>query len=130
MAQIGFRTFNRLRYKDPQAVLVDLRRIEFDIGSTDIDRRVNHLRTNDLRHVRELRSACLFCHGLSEVTSQKFFVAHAEAEDYDAFATWERDGIQSFTPIQLKEIPPAELNLIASVQEVVNGLKSTRFPPT
>jgi len=111
-----------LRYRDPRAVLVDLRRLELRIGSAEIDPRVRHLRTNDLRNVRELRSACLFCHGMSELTGQKYAVAHSEAVDYDAVATWIKDGTQSFAPIQLKEVPPTALNPRASVQEVIDGL--------
>lgn len=42
--------------------------------------------------------------------------------DYDAVATWIKDGTQSFAPIQLKEVPPAALNPRASVQEVIDGL--------
>jgi hypothetical protein len=122
MDQITLRTFNRLSYRDPRAVLVDLRRLELRIGSAEIDPRVRHLRTNDLRKVRELRSGCLFCHGMSELTGQKYAVAHSEALDYDAVATWIKDGTQSFAPIQLKEVPPTALNPTASVQEVINGL--------
>lgn len=122
MNQVTLRTFSRLRYRDPRAVLVDLRKLELRIGSAEIDPRVRHLRTNDLRNVRELRSACLFCHGMSELTGQKYAVAHSEAVDYDAVATWIKDGTQTFAPIQLKEVPPAALNPRASVQEVIDGL--------
>ncbi len=105
MDQISLRAFNRLSYRDPRAVLVDMRRLELRIRSAEVDPRVRHLRTNDLRNVRELRSACLFCHGMSRLTGQKYAVAHSEAVDYDAVATWVRDGTV-LRAIQLKEVPP------------------------
>lgn len=122
MNQIRLRTFNRLSYRDPRAILVDLRRLELQIASVEIDPRVRHLRTNDLRNVRELRSACLFCYGMSELTGQKYAVAHSEAADYDVVATWIKDGTQSFAPIQLKELPPTVINPTASLQEIIDGL--------
>jgi hypothetical protein len=126
MDQINLRTFSRLRYKDPRSVLVDMATVERSIASADIDPRVKQMRTRDLRSVRELRQACLFWHGVSEVTGQKFGIAHCEDEDYDAVATWVRDGTQSFAPTQLKEVPPEELNPVVSVQAIVNGL--TKYP--
>ncbi len=104
MHQINLRTFSRLRYKDPRPVLLDMATIERSIASADVDPRAKRMRTNDLRNVRELRQACLFCYGVSEVTGQKFGAAHCEDEDYDAVATWVRDGTQSFAPTQLKEV--------------------------
>jgi hypothetical protein len=61
----------------------------------------------------------LFCHGMGEVTGRKFGVAHSEAEDYDAVATWFKDGTLSFAPIQLKEVPPADLSPTETVQEII-----------
>lgn len=122
MHQISLRAFSRLRYKDPRSVLIEMGGIERSIASADIDPRVKQMRTNDLRGVRELRQACLFWYGVSEVTGQRFGVAHCQDEDYDAVATWIKDGTQSFAPTQLKEVPPAALNPAASVQEIVNGL--------
>lgn len=127
MMQINLRTFSGLKYRDPRTVLMDLRGLEMKVALADIDPRVKHLRTNRLRKVRELRSVCLFCYGMGELTGRKRAVAHAEAEDYDAVATWiEDDGTQSFAPIQLKEVPPAALNPTASVQSVIDGL--SKYP--
>jgi hypothetical protein len=85
--------------------------------------RSQNLRTRDLRPLRELREACTFCYGMTECTGQKFFVAHAEAQDYDAVATWIVGDCQSFAPIQIKEVVPYEVNPLASVQLVVEGLR-------
>lgn len=128
MDRIKLRLFRQLQYKDPRSVLVDMARVERSIAPADIDPRVKHMRTNDLRNVRELRSACLFCHGMSEATGQKFGVAHSEADDYDAVATWIEGGTQSFAPIQLKEVPPVELSATATVQAIVDRLSKYSGP--
>src|SRR5216684_548496 len=72
------RPFAKLQYRDPRAVLVDLRQAEVTVASSDAPFAVKNLRTRDLRPLRELREACTFCHGMAECTGQKFFVAHAE----------------------------------------------------
>jgi hypothetical protein len=117
------RAFASLAYRDPRAVLVDLRRAEREVASLDVPFAVRNLRTRDLRPLRELREACAFCYGMSECTGQKFYVAHVEAQDYDAVAMWVRDDVQSFAPIQIKEVVPHEVNPAASVQPVIHGLK-------
>lgn len=104
-------------------MLVDLRRTELTIAASNASFAVKNLRTHDLRPLRELREACLFCHGMTECTGQKFFVAHEEAQDYDAVATWVVGDLQSFAPIQIKEVVPHEVNPTASVREVIAGLE-------
>jgi hypothetical protein len=117
------RAFAGLAYRDPRAVLVDLRRAEVEVALSDAPFAVKNLRTRDLRPLRELREACIFCHGMTECTGQKFFVAHVEAQDYDAVAMWVVGDLQSFAPIQIKEVVPHEVNPAASVQQVVDGLR-------
>jgi len=110
-------------------VLVEMATVERSIALADIDPRVKHMRTNELRKVRELRSACLFCHGMGEVMGRGFGVAHSETDEYDAVATWIKDDTQSFAPIQLKELPPAELNPAATVQEIIESLSKYTAAP-
>jgi hypothetical protein len=117
------RSFAQLKYRDPREVLVDLRRAELTVAASDASFKVKNLRTRDLRPLRELREVCLFCHGMTECTGQKFFVAHAEAQDFDAVAMWILDDLQSFAPIQIKEVVPHEVNPSASVRDVVEGLR-------
>jgi hypothetical protein len=117
------RAFAQLKYRDPRVVLVDMRRAEATIAASDAPFAVKNLRTRELRPLRELREACTFCYGMTECTGQKFFVAHAEAQDYDAVATWIVGDCQSFAPIQIKEVVPHEVNPVASVQHVIEGLQ-------
>jgi hypothetical protein len=92
--------------------------------ASDASFAIKNLRTRELRPLRELREACIFCYGMTECTAgPKFLVAHAEEQDYDAVATWNVDDCQNFAPIQIKEIVPHKVNLVASVQEVVAGLQ-------
>jgi hypothetical protein len=123
MARDRVRGFQHLTYHDPRHVLVELRKIEKSLARSDLPPAVRQLRTNELKQLRELRQACLFCYGWSQINKQEIHVAHAEANDHDAVAMWEADNTQNFTPIQIKEVVPRHLNPAASVQEVVNGLQ-------
>ena len=117
------RTFAHLKYRDPRAMLIELRRIESTVATSDAPFNVKNLRTRELRPLRELREACIFCYGMTACTGQEFGVAHAEAQDYDAVATWVVDDLRSFAPIQIKEVVPHEVNPMASIQTVVAGLQ-------
>jgi hypothetical protein len=105
-------------------MLLELRHIERNIAS-DVSPSVRHLRTRELRPLRELREACLFCYGMSQCMGKDILVAHAEAQDHDAVATFETDDVRSYAPIQIKEVVPHEASPTASVQAVVDGL--TRY---
>lgn len=117
------RAFAHLKYRDPQSTLVELRRVESVVAASNDPFLGKNLRTRDLRPLRELREACLFCYGMSQCTGQKFRVAHAEAQDYDAVAMWTNGDCQSFAPIQIKEVVPHELNATASVEAVIQSLE-------
>ncbi len=123
MAKDRTRAFLDLTYHDPRQVLVELRKIEKSLARSDLPPAVRRLRTNELKPIRELREACLFCYGWSQIDGQHLHVAHAEAHDYDAVATWIVGDTPHFAPIQIKEVVPHDLNPSASVQEVVNGLQ-------
>jgi hypothetical protein len=112
-----------LKYYDPRHVLVQLRKTELAIARrTDLPDAVKHLRTQELKDLRELREACLFCYGWSQIDGQSVDVAHAEAQDYDAVASWQSDDHLHFAPIQIKEVVPQHLNRKTSVQAIVNKL--------
>lgn len=117
------RAFSALKYYDPRHVLVELRKTELAIAPrTDLPDAVKHLRTQELKPLRELREACLFCYGWSQIDGQSFRVAHAEGQDYDAVASWQSDEHLHFAPLQIKEVVPQKLNPHSSVQAIVNKL--------
>jgi site-specific recombinase XerD len=117
------RTFRELKYYNPRQVLVELRKTELAIaGRSDVPDAVKHLRTQELKPLRELREACLFCYGWSQIDGQTFDVAQGESQDYDAVASWQSGNQQNFAPIQIKEVVPEHLNRKTSVQDIVNKL--------
>jgi hypothetical protein len=72
-----------------------------------------------------MREGCIFCHGMGVILGREFLVAQAEEQDYDVVARWDGMDTVHFVPIQIKEVVPAHLNPTASVQAVVDGLRST-----
>lgn len=111
-----------LAYRDPAGVLRELRAIEVQVADLDISPKIKHLRTNELKKVRELRQAALFCYGMSCRIRQEVRFCPAESSDYDFIATWGSDGFRYFAPVQLKELVPEALNSRATVQQLVDGL--------
>jgi hypothetical protein len=122
MARDRARAFINLKYAEPRSLLLELRRIERSLPS-DVAPEVRHLRTNKLKPLRELREAALFCYGWEQIDGQALGVAHVEAQDYDAVATWPSDRERHFAPIQIKEVVPEDLNPNITVQDVINDLQ-------
>jgi hypothetical protein len=114
--------FSSLTYRDPVAVLRELRQIELQIVGADLSPQVRNLRTNDLKPVREFRHAALFCHGMSLRLGHQVLFSPVESSDYDFVATWLIADVQHFARVQLKELVPAHLNEGATVQALVDGL--------
>jgi hypothetical protein len=122
MTSLRARAFQHLHYMDPRSVLLGLRRIELSFDA-NVPAAVRHLRTRDLKPLREFRAACLFCYGWEQIDGQKIYVAQAESQDYDAVAMYEVPPHRHFAPIQVKEVVPNEVNPAISIQDVVNGLQ-------
>jgi hypothetical protein len=113
---------SKIAYRDPVVALRELREIELQFAAAEVTPEVRHLRTNELKKVREYRQAALFCHGMSSRIGQPIRFAPAESSDYDFIATWASDQNQHFAPVQLKELVPESLNPTATVQELVDKL--------
>jgi hypothetical protein len=116
------RVFESLRYGNPKGFLIALRELERRVTASELSAREKSLRTNELKPWRELRDAALFCHFMAERYDTDVLIAKTEASDYDSVATWERNEDRVYSPIQLKEVVPAELNPNTDVQEIINGL--------
>lgn len=112
----------KLLYRDPEVVLRELREIELIAAGLDISPQVRHLRTNDLKGVREYRQAALFSLGMSHNLGVPVRFYPVEASDYDFIATWAEQDVRHFAPVQLKELVPESLNSTATIQAIVNGL--------
>ena len=111
-----------LLYRDPALTLRELRTIEATTADLDLRPEVRHLRTNDLKQVRELRQAALFCYGMSSRMGLEVRFSPTEASDYDFIATWASDEYRHFAPVQLKELVPETLNPHSTIQNLVDGL--------
>lgn len=112
----------KLLYRDPQVALRELREIELVAAGLDISPAVKHLRGNDLKGPREYRQAALFTLGMASNLGLDVRFCPVEAADYDFIATWHTEDTHHFAPIQLKELPPEELNPSANVQAIVDSL--------
>ncbi len=71
---------------------------------------IRNLRTNTLKELREGRDAALFSLGASRALGVPVGFARYEAADYDFVLTARIGDVQHFSPIQLKEWVPPDLN--------------------
>lgn len=104
------RTWQTFEYFDSREVLLKLRAIEESLADYKIEGPVISLRTRHLRPYNERRQAALFCYGISRLRRHPISYAPVEAEDFDCVARWTEGDTTHYTPIQLKELPPNELN--------------------
>jgi|SRR5579872_625703 len=117
---------NRERRIDPREALKRLRTmVELNVALSDLPADVKSLRTHGLKRDREIREACLFCHGMAQRIGQPVWVYPVEDADYDFVAAWEVDDTRHFAPVQLKEVVPKHRNPSASLQAIVDRL--TRY---
>jgi hypothetical protein len=110
-------------YYDPKGVLLKLREIEQRFAGHGIDEKIFRLRTNDLRGIREGRVAAIFSYGISTaVLGAPVRIASVEKEDFDFLVCTEKGNEVIFTPVQLKELAPADLNPTASLDTEIAKL--------
>ena len=115
-----------LVYRNPAVALRELRAIEIDIAGLDLPPEVKHLRTNDLKNVKEYRHAALFCYGMSKRMGTDIRFCPMEDSDYDFIATWQFGLDRHFATVQLKEFVPEELNPDLAVQNLIDRL--SKYP--
>ena len=117
------REWSTFTYYDPKRVLLNLQNIAKRFSGHGIDQRVFRLRTNDLRGVREGRSAAIFSYGMSTaVLGAPVQIAPLEREDFDFLVRTEKGDELIYTPVQLKELAPVDLNPAASLNEEIAKL--------
>lgn len=121
MDKLRLRQFASLKYGDPFSFLVELRKLEQWLPEA-IPQNVRRLRTNVLKPERETRDAALFCVGMSARLGLPILMAPVEDQDFDFVATWSTDDTQHFCPVQLKELPPDDLNGAVSWEDLLNKL--------
>lgn len=113
------------KFHDPSEVLCNFRSIELEMarhqeaGTIDLGKNAQALRTNDLKHFREIRQAALFCYGMSVAKNKPVLFSPEERDDYDFVASWLDGDTQHFAPVQLKELVPEHLNARQTFEELL-----------
>jgi hypothetical protein len=115
-----------LTYHDPATILRRLRTLEHELADVDMEERVRRLRTPGLKTYREARDAALFVVGMGLGKGVRMLYTPFERSDYDFVATWNEGNTQHFSPVQLKELVPADLNPTASLEGLLTALKDER----
>ena len=117
-----------LDYYDPVKVLRELRVAERSLLQTSdrmgisLDPLSLRLRTGPLKPHREWRDVALFAYGMGLSKGITIAFAPHEAEDYDAVTCWSVDGQAYYCPLQLKELPPADLTLRVTLTGIIASL--------
>ena len=120
---IQLREFSGLQYYSPKLVLQKLRSLEIALLDSDfaIDPKV--MRTNRLKPNREARDAAIFAYGIQEcVLGVPVRVARHESSDYDCVLQCISEETQHFFPVQLKELPPSELDPQVALKDILDKL--------
>ena len=110
------RSWQRLRYLDPEKILRGLREIASSHPLHQLPIEVAQLRTRELRPYGEGRQAALLCYGLSQMLGGPVSFAQHATSDYDVVARFLLDDAVHYVPVQLKELVSAALNPRASLQ--------------
>jgi hypothetical protein len=120
--ELRMRAWSKLEFFDPGRTLRDLRAIELEIADKAMDPKVRALRTRKLRKYNEWRQAALFCHGMGGVLGTKLFFAPGEAESHDYVVMHARGDTKIFTPLQLKELVPVDVNAQVTLEGIIADL--------
>ncbi len=116
------REWSKLTYYDPRRTLIDLRAIEVEFTGQPIDPRILTLRMRTHQMYNHWRQAALFCHGMSQLTGTTVFFAPHEAEAHDCITLRKLNDIDTYTPVQLKELVPVHTNPSATLDDLLSGL--------
>lgn len=117
------RGFDELNWYDPKQVLINYRQVEMNFPD-NLDPKVRRLRTNKLKELREGRDAAIFSFGMSErVLELPVLVAKSEKSDYDFIMRWIKEEKEYFLPVQLKELPPEDINPVVQIEHIYEKLK-------
>lgn len=121
---IRLRELKSVHWFEPKQVLINMRYVETNLLSENMDEKVRRLRTNELKELREGREAAIFAYGLeTQVLKVPVWVANSERSDYDFVVRWVKEENEYFYPVQLKELPPDDLNTTESLDGIYNKLE-------
>ena len=122
-ASIRSREWATLPFADPAEDLRRLRKVEIEVAASIADVRIRSLRTHGLASERSRRDAALFSHGMSTKLGMKVLYSSVENDDFDFITATETPEGWVFTPVQLKELVPADNNETVSLERLFGGLR-------
>lgn len=102
--------WSKLDYFESKSVLLRYRKTQELLNVSDIDQKTKNLRINKFKRYREGWEAALFCYGMCKRLNTTVYVALHEEADFDSIALRYTDGVEYYTPIQIKELVPESLN--------------------
>jgi hypothetical protein len=117
------REFGLMEWANPRDVLVKLRAVEMSLPE-GLDEKVRRLRTNQLKEWREARTAALFSYGMSSaVLKLPVLFSKSESKDFDFVMRWRMEDKDFFYPVQLKELPPDDINASVALEDIYDKLE-------
>jgi hypothetical protein len=119
---MSVREWSKLKYLDPEKVLVGLRDIALTYPLNKFPQEVATLRSREMRPYGEGRQCALFCYFMGKALGIDVKVAMVERSDYDCVAYLDKNGKNNFIPIQMKEFVPENVNANASLQSLIESL--------
>lgn len=122
MLRIPTRKLASLEYKNARSWLKSLNDIGSKTASFQMGHKVRSFRTNKLRKWKQSREIALFCEGISQRYNKSIDIALDEDSDYDCIARWRNQDVEYFTPVQLKEFVPSDLNRELTLQDIISSL--------
>lgn len=123
---LRLREWSKLNFVEPARILRQLRTLQIQVNESDLDDRVRNLRTQEFKQYREGWAAAIFCYGMSVMIGVPIYLALFESSDYDAIAMRIKGDTQYYTPIQIKELVPEDLNPDTDLENEISKLK--RYP--
>jgi hypothetical protein len=120
---VRLREWPKLQYLDPDPILRELRALERELADANMEPKVRALRTRKLQEHLQRRQAALFCFGLGQVVGATVSFAPVERADFDIVTKRVEAGTELYTPVQLKELVPQQLNPSADLQSLLLSLK-------
>jgi hypothetical protein len=122
MDKIRLREFSKLAYFDPAIILRNAREFEKSSLVQLAPANIRKLRTNLLKPGRKMIDAALFCLGMTEHLGTMVSFCPKEDQDFDFITRRLENNEDRFCLIQLKELVSAELNSLATIEEIIAKL--------
>jgi len=121
MNDMRTKVWSKLKYKKPKDWLIELNRIQKEIIPKVADERARKLRTNRLKWIRESRQAAILTYGMEQFTGRVINFALDE-DDHDFIARFIEDDVDTYVPVQLKELVPEDTNPTQTLDNLFDGL--------